>query len=79
MFYKRISDMTRERVRIEGMGCDHCVAAVRSALEQLDGVEIHDVGIGHADISVDGTVDRKQIDAAISKAGYQAVEHQEAA
>lgn len=67
--------MHRERVKIEGMGCDHCVKAVREALTQL-GVDIHGVEIGHADISYGASVDRERIDAAITDAGYRPIEHE---
>lgn len=33
-------------IQIEGMTCDHCVHAVKSALEELE-------GISHADVSLD--------------------------
>lgn len=58
------------------MGCAHCVAAVRSALEGLD-VQILDVTIGRADIRYEsGGVDDNEIDAAVSSAGYRVISHE---
>ncbi len=69
--------MTHEQVRIDGMGCSHCVEAVHSALDDL-GVQVHEVTIGTADISYDGaSLDRSQIDSAIREAGYQPTDHVE--
>ena len=62
--------MTRERIKIEGMGCQHCVDAVRKALD-TPGVEIHNVSIGQADVSYSAPADRQKIDAAIEEAGYK--------
>lgn len=64
--------MTRERIKIEGMGCNHCITAVRDALDQI-GVEIHTVEIGRAEISYAPSVDRERIDAAITEAGYRPI------
>ena len=67
-----------DRVEIQGMGCEHCVTAVREALEEVEGVEIEAVEIGSARVRADGA--RKQdIDEAIRKAGYEPVSHTEAA
>ena len=37
--------MTRTTLEIDGMTCGHCVAAVRKALQSLDGVEVEQVAI----------------------------------
>lgn len=64
--------MARERIRIEGMGCQHCVEAVRAALEKV-GADVHAVDIGQAEISYGPAVDRTTVDAAIAEAGYQPI------
>src|SRR5689334_22424266 len=62
---------------IAGMSCGHCVAAVRSALDQVPGVRDGQVAIGSARFAVDpaaGATDavaRAAIDA-INDAGYDA-------
>jgi copper chaperone CopZ len=74
---KRGLKMTRERITIDGMGCSHCVEAVRSSLEGM-GIHVHDVEIGTADISYDRSrIGSEQIDAAIAEAGYKATAHNE--
>ncbi len=63
-----------ETLRIEGMTCGHCVKAVQGALEALDGVEVHDVGIGEATISYDAdAVDHDRIVEAVEDEGYTVV------
>lgn len=44
---------TMETIEIEGMSCGHCVQAVKRALEQTEGVEVHEVTIGSACVSYD--------------------------
>ncbi len=39
---------TTETLQIEGMSCDHCVRAVRDALDRLDGVHVESVRIDAA-------------------------------
>lgn len=54
------------------MSCQHCVHAVRTALEALDGVEIEDVQIGSADVDVDSSkVSTTEIERAVAEEGYQ--------
>jgi copper chaperone len=60
---------------IAGMSCGHCVAAVRRALGDIDGVEVRDVSVGAAEIAYDpGAVDRAAINAAIEDAGFSVVD-----
>jgi copper chaperone len=58
---------------IEGMSCDHCVRAVRSALESLPGVESVNVRIGHVDVklSADAGTSRDALVDAIEEEGYR--------
>lgn len=61
-------------LRIEGMSCGHCVAAVRGALEDLEGVTVEDVRIGAAAVSFDPRrTDAAAIAGAVRAAGYEAV------
>lgn len=63
---------TTETIRIEGMSCNHCVQAVKRALDQADGVEVHEVAIGSACISYDpDNVSRAVIAGAIEDAGFE--------
>jgi copper chaperone CopZ len=56
---------------IDGMSCQHCVRAVRLALEPLDGITIHEVGLGTARIETDDAgAHAGPITAAIENAGY---------
>jgi copper chaperone len=62
---------------IEGMGCEHCVKAVTSALEALEGVTNVRVDLegGKAVIDVAGdSASDADIRAAIDEAGYDVTE-----
>jgi copper chaperone CopZ len=66
--------MATETVRIDGMGCGHCVDAVRRSLESLPGVSVHEVRLGEARVSFDErATNRQEIEGAIRKAGYTPV------
>lgn len=58
---------------IQGMSCGHCVASVRKALADVQGVEVKDVSIGSATVAYDpGRISPEQISEAVSDAGYEA-------
>ena len=64
-----------ETLRIEGMSCQHCVRAVRSALEGVPGVTIEDVQVGTARVRIDdGEADRSRLVKAIEGEGYAVVD-----
>jgi copper chaperone len=55
------------------MSCGHCVAAVRTALQDLPGVSVENVIIGAADIDADlELASMEAIVDAIADAGYDA-------
>ena len=58
---------------IEGMTCDHCVRAVRNALDGMDGVRVEEVHLGAATVVYDP--DRATPDAivdVVNDEGYSA-------
>ena len=57
-----------KHLQISGMSCHHCVNAVKTVLEGLDGVEVIDVKIGSANIS-SATTD-ETVASAIANEGY---------
>ena len=66
--------MNRTTLKIDGMTCGHCVAAVRKALQEMDGVEVEQVAIGTATVAYDAS--RTSADAianAVTDSGYTAV------
>jgi copper chaperone CopZ len=62
-------------LKIEGMKCDGCATAVRSALEGVEGVSAVDVSLpdGSASVQLEPSVDRSVLVDVIAEAGYQAV------
>jgi copper chaperone len=68
-----MSRTSRASLKIDGMTCGHCVAAVRRALESVPGVQVADVQIGSAELNA--TADELPIQAikdAVADAGYYA-------
>ena len=65
--------MERIELEISGMSCGHCVASVRQALGELDGVQIEDVAVGSARVTYDPDRTRVQeVIAAVNDQGYEA-------
>jgi copper chaperone CopZ len=65
--------MSTVALTIGGMSCQHCVRAVREALEAVPGVTVSRVEIGSAEVSFDPTQSSSEaIAAAVSDAGYDA-------
>ena len=65
--------MERKTIKIDGMSCGHCVAAVRSELEKLDGVKVEAVQVGSATVSYDPSrVSTNQLADAVADAGCDA-------
>ena len=58
---------------IEGMTCEHCVAAVRKALTGVDGVdEVTEVDLQSGSATVTGSSPVQDLVDAVKSAGYQA-------
>ncbi|MEJ2715716.1 MAG: heavy-metal-associated domain-containing protein [Deltaproteobacteria bacterium] len=60
-------------LKIEGMTCMHCVAAVTKALSEVDGVKEVQVDLekGEATFQEEQPVDRTALLDAVEKAGYR--------
>ncbi len=59
-------------LKVEGMTCHHCVAAVTKALESVDGVRSAKVDLDAGRAVVDGAADVQAMIAAVQEEGYQA-------
>lgn len=60
----------RYKIKIEGMGCDNCIRAVRSNLEDI-GAKVADVQIGSAEADYAG--DAEAIKEAVEDAGFDVI------
>ena len=62
--------MTKEKIVIEGMSCNHCVMAVKRELTNSH-IAVEEAGIGFAKIEYDEkAVTREDIKQAIEEAGF---------
>ena len=57
---------------VEGMMCQHCVAHVKKALEEVDGVKEVNVLLEEKRAEITGSADREALVAAVKAAGYDA-------
>ena len=63
--------MAEVTVKINGMSCQHCVAAVIKALDGLEGVDSSEVSVGSATVVFDESkTNEGAINGAIENAGY---------
>ena len=60
-------------LKIDGMGCEHCIKSVREALEGVNGVKVLDVKIGSAEVEVENDNVLNEIREKLDDAGYDLV------
>ncbi|WP_294704318.1 heavy-metal-associated domain-containing protein [uncultured Fusobacterium sp.] len=60
-------------IKIDGMGCQHCVKNVANALENVSGVKVLEVKIGEATVEIAEDFDMSIIVEALDDAGYEVV------
>jgi copper chaperone len=60
------------QIKIEGMTCGHCTAAVEKALSSVPGVEkVVDVSLETGIATIEGAVAAEALATAVKDAGYQ--------
>jgi copper chaperone len=65
--------VARIHLTIEGMTCEHCVRAVRNRLADTPGVQVEQVEVGSAVITLDPTATTIElVEDAIADEGYTA-------
>lgn len=60
-------------LKIDGMGCEHCVKSVRETLEGIDGIKVLDVKIGSAEIEAENDSVLSEVKEKLDDAGYDLV------
>jgi copper ion binding protein len=65
----------RTILKVEGMSCEHCVKAVKTALEETAGVRSAGVSLKDKSVVIDHEdgVTQAALKAAVEEAGYEAV------
>ncbi|KPK03415.1 MAG: hypothetical protein AMJ64_15655 [Betaproteobacteria bacterium SG8_39] len=64
--------MQETTLKVSGMTCKHCVAAVGKALARVPGVESADVSLENAQAVVKGSANAQALIAAVQEEGYEA-------
>jgi copper chaperone len=64
--------MEATTIKVTGMTCGHCVAAVTKALQKVPGVQAADVSLEKAQAIVKGSADAQALIAAVREEGYEA-------
>lgn len=59
-------------LKVDGMTCQHCVKAVKSALESVRGVTAAEVDLERGRATVTGEADVDALIAAVREEGYEA-------
>ena len=60
-------------LKIEGMGCEHCIKSVREALEGINEIKVLDVKIGSAEVEAENESVLNEIREKLDDAGYDLV------
>ena len=60
-------------LKIDGMGCEHCIKSVREALEGISGGKVIDVKIGSAEVEAENDSVLNEIREKLDDAGYDLV------
>lgn len=63
------------KIKVDGMSCDHCKAAVERAIRDVLGVEGVDVSLDEGFAVVRGSAHPEQLVEAVKEAGYEAKVH----
>lgn len=71
LFFRETESM--KTIKIKGMSCQHCVKAVKKALEEIDGIADVNVDLakGEASFTEEHPLDGNIIKEKIQKAGYE--------
>lgn len=67
----------KKKILIEGMKCEHCVAHVKEALENLDKVTSVEVSLKDNCATVETTNSNEELKAAIEEEGYDVINIEE--
>lgn len=61
----------KKSIKIEGMGCDHCIVSVKEALGKIEGLEILEVKLGEAIVEIKEEKIMNEVKENLEDAGYE--------
>ncbi|UCE08893.1 MAG: heavy-metal-associated domain-containing protein [bacterium] len=63
--------MSRMKIKIDGMSCNHCKMAVENTLSNIQGIESFSVNLEKGEAEIIGNPDQSLIVDEINKLGYK--------
>ncbi len=60
-----------QKIQVKGMSCQHCVAAVKEALEKISGISQVTVSLEENQASYEGEISKEQAKEAIEAIGFE--------
>jgi copper chaperone len=70
---RELKEKTMTTVKINGMSCQHCVASVTKAIQDISGVSQVSVDLDKGEATYEGDVSQQDVKDAIVKVGFEAV------
>lgn len=61
-------------IKIDGMGCEHCIKSVKEVLTSINEIEVIEVKLGEATIEVKDEKILERIKEELDDAGYEVLE-----
>ena len=61
----------KKTLKIEGMGCEHCIKSVKDALAKVEGLTVLEVKLGEATVDIENEAILKKIAEELDDAGYE--------
>jgi copper chaperone len=69
---RELKEKTMTTVKINGMSCQHCVASVTKAIQDISGVSQVSVDLDKGEATYEGDVSEQDVKDAIVKVGFEA-------
>jgi len=70
VFSKNLNIMEMKTIKVEGMTCNHCKAAVENGVSKLEGIKSASVDLASSTLRFTGNIDIKVLKTKIKKLGY---------
>lgn len=62
-----------KEIKIDGMGCNHCIESVKKSLNSLENLKVVNVELGKATIEIEENYDFSSIIEVLDEAGFEVI------